>query len=113
MQELSEYGYPFHKNSVLIIRLPNENVMEILQKARRTRGEQLSFSAEGIPNTDPEEIYFLSEDTWYSVRFHSFINESNHISLMIHGVKPMYMATAGLKEYRKIFENSILTYYSR
>lgn len=109
MQTVSEYGYPFRKSPLLVIGMSNEDALQTLKAARRTNSVSLTFPASRFPDIVPAEVYFISEDTWYNVRFHECRSTETDLTISVHGVKPMFMASACLSHYQKIYDNGTVS----
>ena len=102
MFNLSEYGHSFHGKTILVIQLDDRTAFSILESVRRDSCPY-SFQTDGnIPPCRPDSVYFQSEESWYGLRFHGYSSTDHTMSLQIHVVKPMFMATAQLLKYEQI-----------
>ena len=91
------YGHAFYGSTVLIIDLCQKEA-SLLQESVRTGPQAVSFSGITLKES-PEEIFFRTEETWYSLRFHRFVQNEQGIRFLVHGMKSMYMAEASLEQY--------------
>ena len=102
MFNLSKYGHSFHGNLIYIFELDDNTAFSILESVRSMPCEYTFETEESLPEDIPDTVYFHSEESWYSLRFHKYSCDNGKASFMIHGIKPMYMATAQLLEYEGI-----------
>ena len=94
------YGYHFAGETVLVIRMSEDEALSYL-KAQRGR-TAVVFHAETEPAFSVlDEIFFQTEETWYQTRFHRFGIEENGFSFELYFLKAAYMASADLLQYRK------------
>lgn len=102
MFNLSEYGHSFHGNILLIITLDDSTAFSILETVRNSSYAYEFMTEEALPACIPDSVYFRSEESWYLIRFHQYCSSDHGLSMRIHFVKPMYMATAQLLQYEEI-----------
>ncbi|MCR5795713.1 MAG: hypothetical protein K6G61_10275 [Solobacterium sp.] len=102
MFNVSEYGHSFHGKTILVIQLDDRTAFSILESVRRD-SYAYSFQTDGdIPSCRPDAVYFQSEESWYGLRFHDYRSTDHTMSMQIHVVKPMFMATAQLLKYEQV-----------
>ena len=95
------YGYPFSGARVLVIAMAEEDAQILFRAVRGRSACRYEAEIRSFPRTVPEEIFILTIESWYAVRFHSFACTGSRISFVMYFMKAQYMATADLLKYRK------------
>lgn len=101
IKEDDVYGYPFRLDPVLVIMIKEEELQSLLADTTGRTAVVFETRLPADPACVPQEIFFLSEESWYVTRFHSFVCENGRLSFKVYMVKALYMASAGLLSYKK------------
>ena len=109
---MNTYGHHFHGNRIIVISVPQETAFSV-QEACRRKPAPFSVPAEINHESLPDEIYFHTEETWYSLRFHVVSSENGMLSFLIHGMKSMYMAEEELSAFDLKYDHSSVLLYIR